>query len=154
MKRSILWMAAAVLFLGAGSAMAADTANVQVTATVVGSCSFATIPTVDFGNLDPTANVLVNAPAVDLTFNCTTGVPYTLTDNKGGINGSLSSTLDDGSGNTIPYSLTYNNYAGVGAGAGVGNEIVSTLAGTIAANTYGGAPAGIYTDTIVFTINP
>jgi len=153
MKRSVLLMAAAVLLLMAGTAMALDTANVTVTATVAGTCQFATVPSLDFGSLDPAVGAAVNPAPVDLTFNCTTGVGYTLTDNKGGAAGSLSSNLVLGA-DTIPYSLTYSNDVGIGLGGGVANELTSSLTGSIAAGVYSSAPAGAYTDTIVFTINP
>ncbi len=153
MRKAMAILAAAALLLAAGAAMAADTANVQVTATVVGTCSFATIPAVDFGTLDPGTNGAVNPAPVNLTFNCTNGIAYTLSDDKGGAGGSLNSTLSNGT-DTIPYSLAYSNSAGVGQGAGVANEITSVLTASIAAGTYGGISVGAYSDTIQFTINP
>lgn len=153
MKKAMTIAAAAVLVLAAGTAMAVDTANVTVTASVAGTCSFASIPSVDFGSLDPGTNGAVNPAPVNLTFNCTNGIAYTLSDDKGGAAGSLSSNLSNGT-DTVPYSLTYTNVSGVGLGAGGANEITSVLTGSIAAGTYGGISVGNYTDTIQFTINP
>lgn len=144
-------VAAAVLMMGGTGAWAADTTDVTVTASIVGTCQFTNAPTLGFGALDQT--VATDATAtVGLIFWCTNGQAYVLGDETNPLvgDGTFAGTLT-GAGN-IPYSIAYNNYTGNGLGAGT--PITSTLSGTIVNADYINKPVGAYTDTVTFTINP
>ncbi len=148
MKQMKLFAAVTCLagLLFAGNALAADTANLTVTATVDATCKI-TGGTLDFGTLDPTSGnpaTVTNATAAQVT--CTNGTSYTITDN-GGLNGTY--LLDDGSSNQIQYSLTYT-----GTGLGNGNAQDVSIKGDIAFAAYQTKPAGTYTDTVVLSVNP
>lgn len=147
-------VAAIALLMMAGVAVAADTANITVNATVNGACRFRSVPTVDFPALDPSVGTAVDSPTVNLTFNCTRGVAYTLSDpvNPGVGDGTYSGTLVGP--DPIAYTLTYTNATGSGTGGGVGNALTSAITGHIAAGAYDLARAGAYTETVVFTISP
>ena len=155
MKRYFIAAVVVALLASAGVAVAATT-NVTVNATVNASCVFRTVPTVVFPDLDPTTGGAVDSPSVDLKFNCTKGVPYTLSDenNVGAPDGTYSGNLSNGPGDTIAYTLTYTVPSGSGGGNGVGNAITSEITGHIVAGAYDTAPAGLYTDTVTFTISP
>lgn len=154
MKRLFSAVIAATLVFAAGAALAADTTNLSVTANVLSTCLFNAAPAdLAFGALDP--NAAVNATAgSSLSFWCTQGAAYTLGDeaNPAVGDGSFNGTLSDGGGNTIPYSIAYDNFSGNGAGRTT--AIVSNLTGTILNADYINAAAGNYTDTVTFTINP
>jgi spore coat protein U-like protein len=155
MKRYFVAAVAVALVAAAGVAVAATT-DVTVNATVLEACAFRSVPTVNFPALDPATGAAVDSPTVNLTFNCTSGVGYTLTDPNNPLvgDGTYSGNLSDASANTIPYTLTYTNFTGTGAGGGAGNEISSAITGHILAGNYDSAPAGSYTEVVTFTITP
>ncbi len=158
MKRTIQAAVVVLLILAAGIAAAADTAAVAVSARVVGTCKFtaggATLP---FGDLpfDAAGNALGTAVSSSLTFWCTNGASYTLTDDNGlwetgpGARRMRSATL--AIPEYIAYGLTYN--PATGTGLGPTNPITLTLNGTVGA-TYGTNSPDNYADTVTLTINP
>lgn len=128
--------------LAAGNAFAADTATVDVSATVLGSCSFNVAnPVMAFGNIDPTSGATYPATA-DLNFTCTNGTAY---------------TLDDVSGTNKPFAqagLTFDVAGYTLNGSGTGAAQTVTLNGSIAPAQYASATAGSYTQTLTVNINP
>lgn len=138
---------AAMFILGAGSALAAGTATVDIQATVLGTCVFNSGGAISFGNLDPTSGLspsVINPAAANFT--CTNGTAYTITDD-GGLLGTYN--LDDGAGSTIPYALAY---AGAGLGSGVAQDL--SITANINFADFQTKPAGTYNDTVTLTINP
>lgn len=150
MKKLMVVLTAMAFLMVSATVALADTQDVEVTAKITGTCQFNSAVDVAFGTLDQT--VTDNAEATgSVIFWCTKNTNYTLSDSKGGSDGSLSSTMSNGS-ESISYSLTYSNYSG--AGAGKTSPITSALAGTILNADYVDAEAGDYSDTITFTIAP
>jgi spore coat protein U-like protein len=88
----------------------------------------------------------------NVVFWCTNGTPYTLGDEANPLvgDGAFSGTLVGP--DNIPYTLSYNNVTGTGAGKN--SPITSTISGTIANADYVNASAGNYSDTVTFTVNP
>lgn len=140
-------MAAVALMATAGTAMATDTANLDVSATVIGSCVMSG-GSLGFGNLDPTDPVEKTADSVGVTVTCTSGTSYTLTGDNGDNAVGTQKYLINGT-NKIPYSVVIP-----GSGSGTGSAVGVTIAGTIAADSYITAPAGTYTDTIELLVTP
>lgn len=160
MKRSVLWMAAAVLLLAAGTAMAADTATVDVSATVVGTCQFSSAgTTLPFGVLpfDASGNALGATANATIQFWCTNGASYSIADDTGAnelVSGTppfrlASTTL--GAPEYIDYSLSYN--PATGTGTGPGTPITLNITGTVG-TTYAANTPDVYSDTVTLTINP
>jgi spore coat protein U-like protein len=79
MKKIAIWTLALGLVLASvGSSLAADTATINVQATVLGSCSIQSAPALmDWGSIDP-ATYVTTALAGSVVFRCTTGVPYSI----------------------------------------------------------------------------
>lgn len=130
---------------GAGNAMAADTATLNVTANVIATCQFdSNGGTLAFGNIDALnpADVLNVTPDVNPFFTCSAGTNYTITDD------SAANLLDNGT-DTIAYALSYTN-SGVATGASQELAITGDLLGA----DYAGKSAGAYTALVTFTINP
>lgn len=128
--------------LTAGNALAADTATVDVSATVLGTCNFATAnPTMVFGDIDPTSGLTYSATA-NLIFTCTNGSAYTLSDVA------APSIAFDQAG--LSYSVAA--YALGGAGTGIAQTV--PLIGSITPAQYASATAGSYTDTLTVNILP
>ena len=127
-------------------ASAGSSASMQISATIVDSCNFQTTGSVLFGTLDRSsgldASITESAAA---SFRCTSGTPYNITDN-GGLTGTYK--LQDGAGHLIDYSLAYTT---TGAGSGTLTDL--SVAGTIVYSSYQNAPVGVYSDTVVLTIN-
>lgn len=147
MKKTVLAaIVSLALVFSAGSALAAGTATVDISASVLGTCAFNSGGAIDFGNLDPTSGVspsVTNATAANFT--CTNGTAYTITDDAG-LSGAYE--LSDGT-NAIPYALTYT-----GTGTGTGTATDLSITADIAYADYQTKPAGTYTDTVTLTINP
>lgn len=147
MKKLLAIVAAAALMVVAGTAMASDTADLDVTAEVVASCSM-TGGSLNFGNLDPTNAVEKTASSTGVTVTCTNGTTYALSGDDGdhpvGTQKYLTNGISD-----IPYSVTIP-----ASGAGTGSAVGVTIDGAIAANTYTTATAGTYSDTIELTVTP
>jgi len=136
------------------SVYAADTATVDVTATVVGTCQFLEDATLDFGTLDPSAGSDVTA-TTSLDFWCTKNATYTITDDDGLYEtGPNQNRMRHASLTTeyIPYSFSYTPTSGTGQGKN--SPITLTISGTVLGSDYIDASAGSYSDTVTLSITP
>jgi spore coat protein U-like protein len=148
-------------FLAAGTliptASQAITAQIDVSATVVGTCAVQAAP-IDFGvysgqRVDTTGQVMVT---------CNAGVPFNVALDAGLYSDGANRMLSNGAGGTLPYRLTYagidwgdngvtNTYPGdpvVGAGSGIPETF------NVEARLFGNldVPPGVYTDTVTVTV--
>ena len=136
-------MVAMITLLVTGNALSADTASIDVTAEVLGTCSFNTTSyTMDFGSIDPTSTGDITA-TVSLDFTCTNGTDWDLDDESG------PQTMSDGT-NDLAYSIDAYNLSGTGSGA---SQVVD-VTGRIADTDYGTAVASTYSDTLTINILP
>lgn len=138
-----------ITFPGANSP-ATDT--ISVTSSVVGSCAFTMSGSIDFGSLDPVAAPPVAGVVAQPRILCSSGLPYTITDDAGLHEvspGNPPLRLQDTTVNTfyIPYSISYT-----AGGTGTGISQAMDISAAIAAGVYAGFPSYTYTDTITFTI--
>lgn len=134
-------------------AMAADTATVAVSATVLGTCKFISAGSVAFPDLDPSNPVVVNGVVTQPQFWCTRNAAYTLSDDFG-VNEATAGTAPRRMTNGIdfiPYTFTYRP---TGVGSGPASPITMDIAASISDVDYINASAGAYTDTVTLTINP
>lgn len=158
MKKLLAITAAAAMLAMAGTAMAADSNTLTVTASVTGTCKFSTpkTSTLDFGALDPSVGTNVNG-STTTQFWCTKGVT---TDTISAGNGShweaevaaKRHMMDTVSGDFIPYSLTLTKDGN--ANAGPASPRTLTIAGQVLGTDYTAKTAGSYTDTVVLNITP
>lgn len=139
------------------SAAFADSMNMTVQATVVGTCRMVSTPTIDFGTLNQ-----VTAPAVNpagpfaITYRCTKNTSST-TITLGGSASPFTGSLGNGTDN-IAYSISWSNPTGAAAlGAGLGSTITPISVGLTASMTggtnYQNVSAGNYTQTVSVTVN-
>lgn len=150
MKRLLAITAAAAVMAMAGTAMAA-TANLEVTAEVVGVCTM-TGGTLDFGELNPTAPSNVTRNSSGVTVTCTYGTDYALSGDDGSHASGTQKRLNNGgttANDFIAYSVTIPT-----GGTGTGSAVPVTIAGNIASGAYATARAGTYSDTIELTVTP
>jgi spore coat protein U-like protein len=152
-KLHLVGMLCAAGLFSSTAALAADTANVGVSATVQGVCKFnAGAKTVSFV-LDPSLNADVNGTYSQPAFFCTNGTSYTISDNDGlhspavGVQRMRHSTLAE----FIPYTFTYT---ASGTGTGASNPINMNIASTVTAASFLNASVGSYADTVVLSITP
>jgi spore coat protein U-like protein len=145
-----------VLVLGR-VAMAGDTNTVTVTANVVGTCKFNSgTSTLAFGELpfDAAGNALGDTASTSVTFWCTKGASYSITDDDGlyeaaaGNQSMKHGTLAE----YIAYNFSYNPTSGTGAGRTT--NVTLNINGTVAGLAYQDASAGSYEDTVLLTIAP
>lgn len=147
MKSIKLALLAIVLvgLFGVGNVFAAATATIDVSATVLGTCSFDTTSyTMAFGDIDPASSGDVTQ-TVDLIFTCSNGTTYTLDDISGPQ--SMTGTVPPGS---LAYSIDGYNLSELGTGS----SQTLTITGRIADTDYQVAAADVYTDTLTIDINP
>jgi spore coat protein U-like protein len=141
--------------IAAGAAYAADTSNMTVQATVVGSCKFNSTPTLDFGNLDP-ANATNGSGSSTISFWCTKGSSYTVTARnrtKAHSGNTTRQMKRPGATDLSPYSLSLPA-AATGTGAGKSTAITFAVSGTVLNANYINATVGSYTDTVQMAVNP
>lgn len=128
----------------------ADTANVDVSAQIVGTCKFETgVKSVSFV-LDQTSSGDATATVSQPKFWCTKGTTYSLSDNNGKNFANSKRRMSNGT-DYIPYSFTYTLN---GTGTGKGSPITMDIASTVANADFINVPAGTYTDTVQLTITP
>jgi len=152
MKKAIVILAAmAILFVSVTAAVAADTANVAVNATVVGACKFNSGGTIDF-TLDPSIGGDVNGAVTQPQFWCTKNASYTITDDNGLNDSGTTYQMKHASlADVIPYSFVYT---ATGTGSGPGTPITMNITSTVLSADYLNVAAGSYSDTVTLTINP
>jgi spore coat protein U-like protein len=152
--KKVMIVVAVIMMVGAigGIAFAGGTTTVNVSANITGTCQFSTTPTLAFGALDQNSSSDATA-AGTLTFWCTKGVAYTLSDpvNPGVGDGTYAGTISNGT-DSIAYSIAYTN--ATGGGAGKTSPIASALTATILNANYVDVSAGAYAGTVQFTIAP
>lgn len=154
MKKTVLLVAAAVLIAAAGTAMAAGSNTLTVTASVTGTCKFSSgVSTLDFGSLDPSVGNNVNVSPTT-QFWCTKGVSTDVITANNGLNydGTKRNMLDAVSGDLIPYTLALSMDANPNAGPASPRTL--TLNGGVLGADYTGKSAGSYSDTVTLNINP
>jgi spore coat protein U-like protein len=137
-----------------GTAMAADTATVSVSASVTGSCKVTTgAGTVAFGALDPTNPVNKDGIVISPVVWCTNGQTVTITDNLGihssgpGVFRMVGPTATD----FIAYTFTH---ATTLAGTGPSGTLALNILATVPAANYASAVSGSYSDTVTLTFTP
>jgi hypothetical protein len=131
--------------LAAGNAMALDTATINVSATVLGTCSFDTNTyAMAFGEIDPAGSGDKTA-SVNLAFTCSNGTTWALDDENGAktMAGAFTAT-------NMAYSIDGYTLSGLGNGS---TQNV-TVTGRIADTAYQVAAADVYTDSFTIDINP
>lgn len=143
----------AVGLLGNTSALAADNATVEVSATVVGTCKFTTKTGAVAFTLDPSVGGDVTGTITQPVFWCTKGVTYAIADDNGLNESGTTQRMKNTAGEFIPYSFTYTA-SGTGAGAKPGSAITMNIASSVMEADYLNASADSYTDTVTLTINP
>jgi spore coat protein U-like protein len=150
-----LKLATAVLIAAglSGSVLAADSADVKVTASVVKNCKISATKDINFGTLDPAAATNASAQGA-VVFACTRGAEYKLSaDNGQHFDNSASKRRMKGADdNFLPYAIAQDSFSG--KGEGFSQPITVALAADIAGADYKDLPADSYADTLRLTIEP
>lgn len=154
MKKTLILAAVLAAVAVSGSAMAADTATVSVSASVTGTCKFTSGGSVAFGALDPGSTANVTGTVVNPTFWCTKGSNYSIADDNGANEtGTTFRMLNTTVANEyIPYAFSYTPTSGTGSGPQT--SITLTITSSILNADYVNAAAGSYADTVTLTITP
>jgi spore coat protein U-like protein len=154
MKKTLILLTiiAVGVFLGAPS-FAGDTGQVNINATVVGTCKFTATggSTTINVTLDPSSGLDVTGSG-SLQFWCTKGASYSVSDNDGLYESGPDQNRVSNGTEYIPYSFSYNPTSGTGSGPT--SPITLNVSATFAYTDYSGASAGTYSDTVTITVNP
>ncbi len=152
--RTILVAAMALgMLLMVGAAWAANTAQLNVSAFVQGTCKFdAASADLDFGNIDPTSGADANAQTT-IAFWCTKGIAATPVFAIDSVQYGTTTAPEISNGTeNIPFSLAFT--PDTDPNAGPTNPRTLTIDGTIAIADYQGASEGNYGGYVVLSINP
>ena len=153
-KLGLIGALCAAGLIGNTAALAADTATVDVSANVVGTCKFNSGGSIAF-TLDPTSSAAATGTVADPAFWCTKGASWTVSDDDG-LHGTGAGARrmqhDTTLTEFIPYSFSYTT---TGTGLGKTSPIILALTGATVANTdFVNAEAGNYADTVTLSIAP
>lgn len=150
-------VAATILVSFAGFAAAADTQNLNVTATVSGVCKFSSIvQTLAFGTVDPSVAGPIAGSGAAVTYKCTKGTNATSVLGGNGLHytGSSRAMKNGANADVIAYSLVITGGTQLGTGFGSGQDLSLTVNGSIAAADYQNVSAGAYSDTVLLSLLP
>jgi len=152
MKKIAVWfMAVGFVFGMSGVSLAADTANVTVSATVVDTCLFTSAGDLSFGNIDPSLAGPFAPVVTDVNVQCGAGSAFAITDD-GGVNGPPGGPYAMNNGaNMLVYTFSYTN---AGVGAGFGTDVPLNINGSVTQAAAQAVPAGLYNDTVVLSVLP
>jgi len=158
--RSTVAAALAVAFAAVSSAaVAAETANMNVTATVVASCTIAVSTDLAFGDYDPIVVNKTTPKDVDggIDTTCSNGstpvITLSLGDNAAGAVRNMSDGTNDLSYEIYTentYTTVWDNTTGLTLPAGTGVLVTTPVYGRIAAGQ--NVPVGAYSDVVVATV--
>ena len=154
MKKILIATAISGLFMAGAAQAGTATATMGVSATVNGTCKITTAPTaMAFGIIDPSlvaANVTASS---SIAYKCTTGLtPLSLADDLGLNEVGVQSKLASGA-LRLNYGFTYPATLSAGTGFGSGSTATTiAIAGTILLADAQSAAAGVYADTVTFTL--
>lgn len=157
--RAAYALTATVLAGFAGTAAAADSQNLNVTANVLAVCKFqGTAKTVNFADLDPSAGGnRTGTLASDVAYKCTNGTSVsTITVGQGANWDGATRRLRKGTTGTdyIKYALSVTApNAGNGFGAASSDKVM-TVTATIVSADYQDAVAGNYSDVVQLDVSP
>lgn len=153
MKRIQIVLVAAILAM-AGSALAADSNTLTVSASVTGTCKFSSATsTLGFGALDPSLGTNVTG-STTTNFWCTKGVATDAITAGNGLNfaSGKRQMKDSVSSDVIPYTLTLTKDGN--ANTGPASPRTLTIDGGVLGTDYTSKSAGSYSDTVVLNILP
>jgi hypothetical protein len=153
-KFLLLFVASMVVLLLSGTAMAAGSNTLTVSASVSGTCKFSsTTSTLNFGALDPSVGTTVNG-STTTQFWCTKGVTTDAVAADNGVNfaSGKRNMKDATSGDLIPYALTLTKDGNANTGPAAPRTL--TIDGSVLGPDYTGKTAGNYADTVVLSITP
>ena len=138
----------------AAPAVAGDTTNLTVSASVNGTCKFTSAGfSMNFGALDPSAAVVQNQSTA-LTYKCTKNQAATSFSFDTAAVSPTSVNITNGP-DSIPVALSWTVPATQGSGFGAGSTAISmTVSGQILAADYANAPAGAYTKIVAVVVAP
>jgi Spore Coat Protein U domain len=154
MKKLLAITAAVAVVTMAGSAFAANSNTLTVSASVTGTCKFSSpTSTLNFGALDPSVATDVNG-STTTNFWCTKGVSTDVitASNGGNFAGGKRQMKDTVSTDVIPYTLTLTKDGNANAGPATPRTL--TVAGQVLATDYTAKSSGNYSDTVVLDITP
>ena len=155
MKKILIATAISSLFMAGAAQAGTATATMGVSATVNGTCKITTAPTpMAFGIIDPSTVAANVTASSSFLYKCTTGLtPLSLADDGGLNKVGVQSNLASGA-LRLKYGYTYPATP-LAAGTGFGSGSTATtvaVAGTILMSDAQNAAAGVYADTVTFTL--
>ena len=155
MKKLLIATAISGLFIANAAQAATTTATMAVSATVSGTCKITTAPTaMAFGTIDP--SVVAVAPTANSTFlyKCTNGLTPTALVDDLGLNKVTTQMKMASGANRLNYGIVYVATLAAGTGFGAGSTATTiTVNGTIPLTDAQNAVAGVYADTVTFTLS-
>jgi spore coat protein U-like protein len=151
--RRLLAFGVALLATGAE----ADTANLNVTANILGTCVIQSVQSVNFGDLQQGTTAPDKTAPGSITYWCTRGASYTVTlglgNNAQGTIRRMQGQATSNQSEFLAYDLASDSTA---SGVGKGPQAPEThnVTGTVRGADYNTLSVGGFQDTVVVTITP
>ena len=155
MKKILIATAISGLFMAGAAQAGSVTATMGVSATVSGTCKITTAPTaMAFGTIDPSTVAAAVTANSTFLYKCTTGLtPTSLVDDLG-LNKVVTQMKLASGLLRVNYGILYTATLAAGTGFGTGSTATTiSVAGTIPLTDAQNAAAGVYADTVTFTLN-
>ena len=143
------------MFFASAAQAGSTTGTMAVSATVSGTCKITTAPSaMAFGTIDPSVVAAAVTASSSFTYKCTTGLtPTSLVDDKG-LNVVVAQMKMASAALRLNYGIAYTATLAAGTGFGTGSTATTiSVAGTIPLLDAQNAAAGVYADTVTFTLS-
>jgi spore coat protein U-like protein len=142
----------------AATSAAADTANLNVTANIQGTCVIQSVQSVNFGDLQQGTTAPDKTVPGNITYWCTKGASYTVTlgmgNNPQGNIRRMKGQASTNQSEFLPYDLDYDGDDRGGVGKGPRSPERRNITGTVRGADYNALSVGGFQDTVVVTITP
>ena len=155
MKKILLATLIATAFGASTSAIAGNSQSMAVSASITGTCKLQSSAPMAFGAIDPSSTTAATAPA-SVTYKCTNGTaPTSLVAVGANDTTAGQKRLLTGTATFMNYSIAFTAPTTAGNGFGTGSTATTvSVTGTVAVADFANATAGLYADTLTFTIAP
>ena len=137
--------------------VAADQANVEIRANILGTCKIESVQPIDFGDLEPSTSPADKTAPGTVRYWCTKGAPYTVTLGNGsnylGSTRRMKGQASTNSTEFLAYEITADS-ALTGTGVGPNTPVDFAMTGKVKGPDYNAVSVGGFLDTVIVTILP
>jgi spore coat protein U-like protein len=136
----------------------ADQTNVDVRASIAGTCKVVSVTAIDFGNLEQGATAPDRTSPGTLSYWCSKGLTYNVSlgngNNYDGTTRRMKGQASTNAADYLPYQVMADSLLAGRTGRGPATPETVTMTGTVKGADYNNVSVGAFLDTIVVTVSP